>query len=457
MKGIKILVADDDARVRTAIVDFLKIKHLGAVESQNCAEVLHLVSAIHPDALVLDHYLPDGNALELLPKLKALAPNLPVIILTGNATVELAVRAIKEGAENFITKPVELAALKVMIDRALENQNIRAKQMVSDSGLQRSTFSPFTGSSPAISKLEERVRRILGADTPILIHGETGSGKGVLARWIHNQGSRTGGPFVDLNCAGLSKEFLETELFGHEKGAFTSAVQSKPGLLEIAHHGTVFLDEIGDIDMAVQPKLLKVLEEKQFRRMGDVRDRQVDIRLISASHHDLAAAVRERRFREDLFFRINTITLEIPPLRTRSEDIPALAAELLRRLTEEIGRGRHELTPEALEALKSYSWPGNIRELRNVLERTLLFSDTDRIEAKDLCLPRPQADTGRIAGTPLTLVELERRHIMNVLQTVEGHVASAAKLLDIPVSSLYAKIKSYSITISRSVLPRDEC
>ncbi len=457
MKGFKILVADDDASVRAAIVDFLKIKGLDAVEAHNCAQVLHLVSAIHPDTVVLDHFLPDGNALELLPKLKALAPTLPVIILTGNASVELAVRAIKDGAENFITKPVQLAALKVMIDRALENQSIRKKQMVSDSGQKRSTFSPFTGMSPEIRQLEQRVRRVLSVDAPILIHGETGSGKGVLAKWIHNQGSRTDGPFVDLNCAGLSKDFLETELFGHEKGAFTSAVQAKPGLLEIAHHGTVFLDEIGDMDLAVQPKLLKVLEEKQFRRMGDVRDRHVDIRLISASHHDLASAVRERRFREDLFFRINTITLEIPPLRTRTEDIPALAAELLRRLTQEIGRGHHELTPEALEALKRYSWPGNIRELRNVIERTLLFSNTDRIGQKDLCLPLNQPDTTRIPGTLPTMEELERQHIVNALRTVEGHVASAAKILDVPVSSLYAKIKTYNITISRSVLPRDDC
>ncbi|MEE8218183.1 MAG: sigma-54 dependent transcriptional regulator, partial [Vicinamibacteria bacterium] len=275
------------------------------------------------------HMLPDGTALDLLPRIKELDASLPVIVLTGHASIDLAVRAVKEGADQFLAKPVELPALLVLLRRLLESQRARRRQIAGRTRQAREEIDPFIGSSAPLRKLAEEARRVAASSSPILIEGETGSGKGVLARWLHRNGPRADEPFVDMNCAGLSRDFLETELFGHEKGAFTGAVSAKVGLLEVAHRGVVFLDEIGDLDPQVQPKLLKVLEEKRFRRLGEVRDRQVDIQLIAATHQNLAAMARERKFRSDLYYRISTIPLRVPPLRERPEDIPALARRLV--------------------------------------------------------------------------------------------------------------------------------
>jgi DNA-binding NtrC family response regulator len=294
------------------------------------------------------------------------------------------VRAVKEGAEHFLTKPVELQALLVILQRLLENRRTHQRQLASKSRQTRETVDPFLGTSTAMRRLAEEAKKIFVAESPILIQGETGSGKGVLAKWLHNHGPRTEEAFVDLNCAGLSHELLETELFGHEKGAFTGATSRKSGLLEVAHHGTVFLDEIGDMDPQVQPKLLKVLEEKCFRRLGEVRDRHVDIRLIAATHQDLNALVREKKFRSDLYFRINTIPLIVPPLRERVEDILPLSHHLLHLIAAELGRSEVTLRPEAERALQEYPWPGNVRELRNVLERAVLLSDKNTLSREHL-------------------------------------------------------------------------
>src|SRR5436853_5661755 len=286
--------------------------------------------------------------MELLPRLKSIDPTVPIIILTGHGSIDLAVEAVKLGAEHFLTKPANLSALVLLIRRGMENQRNQQKQMVEKVRHSRGTMNPFLGNSATILKLAELAGRVAAADSPVLIQGETGTGKGVLARWMHDNGRRSAEPFLDLNCGGLSRDLLETELFGHERGAFTGAVQSKSGLLEIAHKGTVFLDEIGDVDLQVQPKLLKVLEEKQFRRLGDVRDRRVDVRLIAATHQDLARLVRERQFRDDLYFRISTIRLTVPALRDRVTDIPALCADLLNRVCADMGSPEIELTPGAM-------------------------------------------------------------------------------------------------------------
>ena len=312
-----------------------------------------------------------------------------------------------------------------------------------------SVIDPFVGRSPAIVELARNSRRVLQTDSPILILGETGVGKSYLARWLHAHGLRAKKPFVELNCAGLTREFLETELFGHERGAFTGAVSSKPGLFEIAEGGTVFLDEIGDMEVDIQAKLLKVLEERRYRRMGDVRDRRTDVRLIAATHQDLGRRLEERRFRSDLYFRISTIQLAIPPLRERREDMGALTDVLLRQIS---GRNNRKfgLAAGAMHALKSHPWPGNLRELRNVLERALLFSEGDLLCLPDLrfdpcSLQRPKA--GHL-NTDLSLAEVERLHIEQVLQEEGGKVAQAALRLRVPRSTLYQKIKSYRIGTS---------
>jgi DNA-binding NtrC family response regulator len=441
----KVLIVEDEAGVRFGIRDFLEAKGFEIEEATSCQEAIESFQSSRPDAVFADYMLPDGNALELLPRLKAIDPAVPLIILTGHGSIDLAVRAIKEGAEQFLTKPIELPALFVILTRILENARNRQKQLVRKTRQDRESPDPFTGTSAAIRSLADQAAKVATTESPVLLFGETGTGKGVLARWLHQNGPRAEEPFVDLNCAGLSKEFLETELFGHEKGAFTGAVTSKPGLLEVAHRGVVFLDEIGDMDPTVQPKLLKSLEEKRIRRMGDVNDRRVDIHLIAATHLDLALAVREKRFRSDLYFRINTIPLTIPTLRERPEDIPLLARNLLKKLSTDVGRGAFELSAEAEEVLRKHPWPGNIRELRNVLERAILLADQSVLQPRHLRFDSASPPEMTTGDTSLTLVEMEQRYIEIVLAEERGHVDQAARRLGVPRSSLYQKIKKYGI------------
>jgi DNA-binding NtrC family response regulator len=404
---------------------------------------------MRPDAAIIDYLLPDGTALNLLPRLKAIDPAVPLIILTGHGSIDLAVRAMKEGAEQFLTKPVDLSTLLVILERSLENQRNLRKQIARKSQQARQTVDPFIGASAAIKQLAEQVKRVLSTDNPILILGETGVGKGVLTQWIHNNSARCEEAFVDLNCAGLSRELLETELFGHEKGAFTGATASKLGLFEVAHRGTVFLDEIGDVDLQVQPKLLKVLEEQKFHRLGDVRDRQVDVRLIAATCHDLGKLMRENKFRNDLYYRISTIPLVLPALRERVEDIPTLARHLLAKCAADLGRNDLDLSTDAEHALQAYTWPGNIRELRNVLERAAILSEQRILRATDLRFDYAAKGETPVYGSQLTLQELERRHIELVLSEERGQVDRAAKRLGIPRSSLYQKIRKFQITTSK--------
>jgi DNA-binding NtrC family response regulator len=451
----KILIVDDEPGIRFGVRDFLESEGLEVDEAETVAGAEKAVREGHPDAVVLDHMLPDGTALDLLPRIREFDASLPVVVLTGHATIDLAVRAVKEGADQFLAKPVELPALLVMLQRLIESHREKRRQIAGRARQCREAVDPFTGTSAAIRALAEQARRVVGTSSPILVEGETGSGKGVLARWLHRNGPRAEEPFVDMNCAGLSRDFLETELFGHEKGAYTGAVASKQGLLEVAHRGVMFLDEIGDLDPQVQPKLLKVLEEKRFRRLGEVRDRQVDVQLVAASHQNLPLLVQEKKFRGDLYFRISTIPLRVPSLRERPEDVPILARQILDGFATDLGRRGLRLSPETERALSTYSWPGNVRELRNVLERALLLCGRDVLEPADLRFEGPAAAAPAPAEAPasdtlLTLEEIERRHIERVLRDMGGRVAEASQRLGIPRSTLYQKIKRFSISLPRT-------
>ncbi len=459
----RILVVDDEPAVRFGLRHFFEAHGLEVVEAQSCREARELFRGCRPDLVLLDYRLTDGTALELLPEMRAVDPSVPVLVLTAHVSIDTAIQVIKQGAEHFLPKPVELPTLWVMVERLLEAQQTRRQQQALAAS-RTEELNPFLGGSRAIRDLEATARRVLDSDSPVLIQGETGTGKGVLAQWLHTHGARAGGPLVQLNCAGLLPQFLETELFGHERGAFTSAVSRKQGLLEVAHRGTVFLDEIGDMDLMVQPKLLKVLEEKRFRRLGEVEDRSVDVRLLAATHQNLAESVRTQRFRGDLYFRISTLPLHLPALRERPEDIPVLARDMLARLSRELGRRGLDLTPSAEAALRAYAWPGNLRELRNVLERAVLLSTTPVLRPEDLRFnhamaralspassslePRPPAAEEVPLDLPLdlTLQEVERRHIERVLAAEGGHVQRAARRLGIPRSSLYQKLKSLGLS-----------
>ncbi|HYN22282.1 MAG TPA: sigma-54 dependent transcriptional regulator [Thermoanaerobaculia bacterium] len=446
----RILLVDDEPILRFGIRDFLESKGFQVEEAATLAAARMCFQRERPDGVVLDYALPDGNALELLEELRAMDSHVPVILLTGHGSIDLAVRAIKEGAENFLTKPVELPVLQVVLERALDRQRDRRQLAAKQSRQTRDELNPFLGTSEAIRAVSLDAALALRSEGPVLIQGETGTGKGILAHWLHEKGSRRDEAFVDLNCAGLSREFLESELFGHARGAFTGAVSDKKGLFEVAHRGTLFLDEMGDLDPAVQPKVLKVLEEKRFRRMGEVVDRQVDVFLIAATNHNLAALVREGKFRSDLYFRISTIPIVVPPLRERREDIPLLAETIVTRLARDLGRPRAHLLPDALSALYGYSWPGNVRELRNVIERALLRTEEGTIRLSDLRFSPDLAGPPTVAAdSAVTLHEIERRQIEKVLEEGRGKVVNAAGRLGIPRSTLYQKIREYGIDLAR--------
>lgn len=438
----KLLLVDDDAQMRNVLSLYLRRAGFTVLDAATLAEARRLQQKQAPDLTIVDYQLPDGTAFDLLSTARERDGSEAVIVLTGLGTIDLAVRAIKLGAEHFLTKPVDLESLEVLVRRTLDLQRERRQRAVAAVATSENP-DPFLGTSPAIKNLSELAAAALESDVPVLILGETGAGKGILARWLHEHGTRKNEPFVDLNCAGLSRELAESELFGHQRGAFTGAVNNKPGLIEVAHKGTLFLDELGDLELAVQPKLLTALEQGSFRRLGETATRAADVRLIAATHRNLAGMVKDGRFREDLLFRINTLTLEIPPLRRRPLDVKPLAEAVLKELCRRRGRTAPELSEDVVDLLTRYSWPGNVRELRNVLERALLFCKTDLLDRSALRFDRslePDAD-----AEPQTLDDAERRHIVTVLKQTGGKVEDAAKVLALSRSSLYAKLKKYGI------------
>ncbi|HRG96268.1 MAG TPA: sigma-54 dependent transcriptional regulator [Polyangiaceae bacterium] len=454
-KGSTILVVDDDPSVRFAMCGALRLRGYRVLEADSCASATRALRE-RPAVVITDLRLPDGDALVLLGRARALDPDVVVFIVTGYGTIDLAVRAVKDGAEDFLTKPVNLAALERLVARSL-----RAKGSARGAPprIAPKPAGAFVARSEAMLLVEDQVERLRSADCTVLLLGETGTGKSVLARRIHTIGARGAGPFVDLNCAGLTKDFVATELFGHERGAFTGAHASKAGLFEEASGGTLFLDELGDLDVQVQPKLLKVLEQKRFRRIGDVRERTADVRLIAATHVDLAEAVVRREFRADLYYRVNTVTIVMPALRDRRDDILPLSTFLLHEV---LGAPGAEIAPDASRELLEYRWPGNLRELRSVLERALLHRSDRVIRAGDLrfdlsvphlppASPPARAEPLPAEGGPIgplvgrTLAELEREHIERALRAEGGRVEAAARRLGMPRSTLYLRIKAYGL------------
>ena len=448
-------LVDDDEMIRASVRSFLEREGHAVVEADSVAGAQARLRGARLDAAVVDFQLPDGDGLEVLRRLRAADASLPVVMLTAHGSIDLAVTAIKEGAEQFLTKPVQLPTLLVVLYRLIAQRRDRQASLASRSRCLREAADPFLGESEAIRALEAKARRVVGSSACLLLQGESGSGKGLLARWLHDNGPRAEEAFVDLNCAGLSRDLLDSELFGHEKGAFTGAVSMKPGLIEVAHRGTLLLDEVGDADPQVQAKLLKVLEEQRFRRLGDVRDRQVDVRLVAATHHDLGALVREGRFREDLLYRISAVPLRVPPLRERGRDVMLLARRILERIATEVGRPGLRLAGDAERALEAYHWPGNVRELRNVLERAALLTGGSELRAEDvgdLVGPRDlQRQAGRGPGgaaSRLSLLAAEKLHIEAVLREQGGDVRRTAGVLGVSRSALYQRIKKHGIALA---------
>jgi DNA-binding NtrC family response regulator len=439
-----VLLVEDDPGLRFVLRDHLESCEFEVEEAGSIGEAKAAYLRSMPDAVVLDYKLPDGDTVELLYSLRAVDPGVPFVMLTGHGSIDLAVRAIKAGAGDFLVKPVALPVLTAVIRRLLSGRppplqaDARSKRMQEDD-----VVDVLTGESRAVKTLIREVGMALGSPGPILLQGETGTGKGVLARWLHRHGRRRERPFVDLNCAGLHPEFLESELFGHARGAYTGAVTDKKGLLEVANGGTFFLDEIGELGLTVQAKLLKALEEQRFRRMGETTQRTVDLFLISATHHDLAEEARSHAFRSDLYFRISTFPLRLPSLRERREDLPLFATEMLRNLCQASGRPAVTLTAEALAAITSYAWPGNFREMRNVLELAVLRAPGLALRREDLKI----VEVVDVKGT--TLEEIKFQQVEAVLREEHGRVAAAARRLGMPRSTLYLKIREWNIDLKK--------
>ncbi|MEA2063248.1 MAG: sigma-54 dependent transcriptional regulator, partial [Gemmatimonadota bacterium] len=388
------------------------------------------------DAVLLDMVLPDGKGLDLISEVRQIHQDTAIVVITGqDGGIPLAVEAIKEGADNFLTKPVSLANLSVILEKSLELGTLRRSQLATQRVSKKTV--PFFGQTPAMKRTLELARLACENDSAVILQGETGTGKGVLARWIHDHGPDSSSPFIEINCSGLKGELLSSELFGHAKGAFTSATQDKPGLIEVADGGTLFLDEIGDMAPGVQAEFLKVIEEKHFRRLGEVTTRRSEFRLICSTNQDLQEKIRDGSFRRDLFFRINVFLIHLPPLRERLQDLPELAGFLLNTL----GAPDAQLGEGVIERLKSYYWPGNVREMRNVLERALLLARKGVLESRYFTFlesPEPQSDT---LDRVLSLEQMERNHIISVMNRFHQDTRAAAETLGISLATLYRKLK----------------
>jgi DNA-binding NtrC family response regulator len=441
-----ILVVESDAVIRSNICNWLVAHGYRVADAAIAADAQTILKSFRPDAAIVEIRSHHASEFHLLHRIKTPDWTIPVVVLVGSGSEELGTRATREGAEHYFVKPIGLQALQTELGRLLGRHRSHCCPSPTASKEKREQIDPFVGKSAAIRHLREIAMRVVQSSSPILLQGETGSGKGVLANWLHRNGPRAEGPFLDLNCAGLSRDLLESELFGHAKGAFTSAISVKPGLLEVADRGTVFLDEVGDLDPHVQPKLLKVLEDRVFRRVGDIRDRAVDIRLVSATHRELKELVRQGSFREDLYYRMNTVAIRVPALRERTEDIPLLVEALAKKLAVSHGGGELVVEDRAMKDLQRRAWPGNIRELHNVLERAVLLAGNHHLRIEDLGVEEggPRGEHGD-AGSGGTLKDMERAYIHHVLHDEQGSIERSAKRLGIPRSSLYNKMKRFEI------------
>jgi DNA-binding NtrC family response regulator len=443
----RVLIVEDDAPLLDFLTDKLGLEGFQVIPAGSLSKAVLEVQKSVPSIILTDYQLGDGTASNLLDWLKTHDFRLPVIVLTGQDRLDLAVQAVKRGAENFVPKPVDIELLTTMLRRTLEHSRFLQKEAAIK--LEQSCYGrdPFLGTSPAILELKRTAKRAAESNITILIQGETGTGKGVLARWLHKNSARSNDAFVDLNCAALSRDLFESELFGYQKGAFTGAVSNKVGFLEAANRGTLFLDEIGDMDSQVQPKILKVVEEKRFHRLGDVLERKTDVQLIAATHRDLKKLSEQGNFRSDLYFRISAMRLSIPPLRERLDDLPMITDRLLQQLSFDMKRGSLRISENARASLQRYSWPGNLRELRNVLERAALLSDDGLIDNTGLEFESPlrQDFAGHAPATSLTLKEMERAYILHMLELEGRNVIRAARRLGLPRSSLYAKIQEHRL------------
>ncbi len=446
--SLSILVVDDEPIVVQSLGDWFRQDGHRVDTAQSAREALRLVAEKDYDLAFLDIKMPGIDGLDLQSRLASVKPDMTVIIMTAYASVDTAVRALKAGAYDYITKPFDPEELSLLVRRAGEHRSMRSENIRLKERLQEeSAPSPIVGVSAAIKRVHDLIAAVAGTEATVLIKGESGTGKEMAARAIHVASPRRYGPLVIVNCGALAEGLLESELFGHEKGAFTGAMYRHSGKFEMANGGTVFLDEIGTVSAKVQVELLRVIEEKTVTRVGGRTPIPVDFRVIAATNEDLEAMVQHGEFREDLFWRLNVFSIEMPPLRTRPEDIAPLAEFFLDRFTRAMNRKPMRFSPRALEALQAYAWPGNVRELQNAIERAVVVGKPPLIEAGDFPIRVTETPS---AGGALSLAEVERAHILTVLEAQNWNISGASRMLEIDRGTLYHKIEKYGLEKTRT-------
>jgi len=436
---MRILLADDDKNLRMVLANELSEEGFEVDIAENGAKAMDLLENQEYDVLLLDLNMPGLGGMDVLKKIKTLELTTEVVILTGNATISMAVEAMKLGAYDFLTKPFKISELKAILEKAYEKRGLSRENLVLKTEIKRESESQKTiTQSPLMFEIFEQVKKVALSPFPVLISGESGTGKELVARAIHHGSERADRPFVPINCGAIPENMLESELFGFEKGAFTGAHAKKLGLLEIANQGTLFLDEICELTSPLQGKLLRVIETSRFFRIGGIKEVQVDVKVVSATNKDVKSEAEGGRFRADLYYRISALTLSIPPLRERKEDIPLLIDYVIKSNPAFKGKSFRN---EALKTLAEYTWPGNVRELLNVVYRILLLSKNDLIGPDDL--PNDLIANPRVSGTRLE--DVEREHILKVLKEVGGQRGKAAEILGVDPKTLYRKLVSYGV------------
>ncbi len=453
MRG-HILVVDDESGIRETLAGIFEDEGYRVSTAESARAALRIVEDVHPDLVLLDIWMPGMDGLEALPRIKELRPDLPVIMISGHGTVETAVKAIRMGAYDFIEKPLSLDQVLITAQHVLDLQRLRVENELLRNAIERRY--EIVGESAPMQLLKEQVRLAAPTESRVLITGENGTGKELVARQIHMLSPRRDKPFIEVNCAAIPEDLIESELFGHEKGAFTGAAGRKKGKFDLADSGTIFLDEIADMSLRTQAKVLRILQEQKFERVGGTESVTVDVRVIAATNKDLESMIREGRFREDLYFRLNVLPLHVPPLRERQGDIPPLIEFFLDQYAVTSGMARKSIDADAVELMRRYPWPGNVRELKNIVERLMIMTagnvvrpenvrmtlkldrGTDEQDAEDILM----RDSWKTAKA-----DFERAFLLKKLQEFDGHISKTAEAIGVERTHLHRRIKALGIDV----------
>lgn len=442
-----ILIVDDEEGIRESLSGILEDEGYDILTADSGEEAIKILRETSPDLIFLDIWLTGMDGIKTLQEIKAMKPDVPVIMISGHGSIELAVKATQTGAYDFLEKPLSLERVLLVSKRAIEKRTLERENITLRENLTRKW--KLVGESQKIRDLREQMEMAARSNSRVLIFGESGTGKEVAARLMHEKSPRAGKPFIEVNCAAIPQELIESELFGHEKGSFTGAFEKKNGKFELADGGTLFLDEIGDMSLQTQAKVLRVIETQEFQRVGGNKNINVDVRIIAATNKDLREEVKKSSFREDLFFRLNVIPLFVPPLRERKEDIPLLVEYFLDSLSAEYGKPPRKILPEAFKYLQSYGWPGNVRELKNVIERLVIMTPSNIIDAKNLFIPVEHEESGYFQYKTLKDARdaFEKDYIAKKLEENNWNISRTAEILDVERSNLHRKIKAYEIKV----------